>query len=52
MTREIPRQAFICGALGSAVAGALSGSCRATAPDPQAPPAEKYDPDGLMYSGM
>jgi FAD/FMN-containing dehydrogenase len=39
MTREISRQAFIRGALGTVAAGALLGSCRATEPETQAPPA-------------
>lgn len=36
MTREIARQAFLRGALGAVAAGALLGSCRSTARDPQA----------------
>src|SRR4029453_16631008 len=38
MTREISRQAFVRGALGGVVAGALLGSCRSTAPEPPASP--------------
>ena len=36
MSRELSRQAFIRGALGTAAAGALT-ACRAPAPEPQTP---------------
>jgi FAD/FMN-containing dehydrogenase len=39
MTRAISRRAFVRGTLGTVTAGALLGSCRATGPDRQAPPA-------------
>jgi FAD/FMN-containing dehydrogenase len=51
MAREISRQAFLAGALGTVAASALLGGCRAPGPAPHAPPATSGTPSPPTVSG-